>query len=74
MAGDGNAGGALCYISDLGKGLGPVALTRDGSYLAAMNPFDIPVERKELCKLAILVERNELPVKHLSPAIKHVIK
>lgn len=57
-----------------GQGLGPVALTRDGSYLAAMNLFDIPVERKELCKLAILVERNELPVKHLSPAIKHVIK
>jgi hypothetical protein len=42
---------ATCYISgDLGKGLGPVAQTRDGGYLAvaATNPFDIPVEEKEL--------------------------
>jgi hypothetical protein len=32
------------------------------------------VEQKELAKLAIPVERKELPVKHLSPAIKHAIK
>ncbi|TVU10378.1 hypothetical protein EJB05_43903, partial [Eragrostis curvula] len=44
---------ATCYISDLGKGLGHIVQTRDGGYLAAMNPFDIPVARKELPKLAM---------------------
>lgn len=44
-----------CYVSDLGKGLGPVVQTRDGGYLAATNPFDIPVARKELPKLAMLL-------------------
>ena len=32
------------------------------------------MEQKELAKLAIPVERKELPVKHLIPAIKHAIK
>jgi hypothetical protein len=27
--------------------------TRDGGYLAVMNPFDVPVARKELPKLAM---------------------
>lgn len=48
---------ATCYISDLGKGLSPVVQTRDGGYLAAMNPFDIPVERKELPKLAMQLSK-----------------
>ncbi|OQU89905.1 hypothetical protein SORBI_3002G291700 [Sorghum bicolor] len=48
---------ATCYISDLGKGLGPVVQTRDGGYLAATNPFDIPVERKELPKLAMQLSK-----------------
>ncbi|CAN6205099.1 unnamed protein product [Urochloa humidicola] len=46
-----------CYISDLGKGLGPVVQTRDGGYLAAMNPFDVPVERKDLPKLAMQLSK-----------------
>uniref|UniRef100_K4A1U5 C2 NT-type domain-containing protein n=1 Tax=Setaria italica TaxID=4555 RepID=K4A1U5_SETIT len=48
---------ATCYVSDLGKGLGPIVQTRDGGYLAAMNPFDIPVERKELPKLAMQLSK-----------------
>ncbi|KAJ1290735.1 hypothetical protein BS78_02G267700 [Paspalum vaginatum] len=48
---------ATCYLSDLGKGLGPVVQTREGGYLAAMNPFDIPVERKELPKLAMQLSK-----------------
>uniref|UniRef100_A0A0D9XGI8 C2 NT-type domain-containing protein n=1 Tax=Leersia perrieri TaxID=77586 RepID=A0A0D9XGI8_9ORYZ len=55
---DGDAGdGAACYVSDLGKGLGPIVQTRDGGYLAATNPFDIPVERKEQPKLAIQLSK-----------------
>ncbi|VAI35770.1 unnamed protein product [Triticum turgidum subsp. durum] len=46
-----------CYISDLGKGLGPIVQTRDGGYLAATNPFDIPVVRKELPKLAMQLSK-----------------
>ncbi|XP_039792458.1 protein PLASTID MOVEMENT IMPAIRED 1 isoform X2 [Panicum virgatum] len=53
----GSGDDATCYISDLGKGLGPVVQTRDGGYLAAMNPFDIPVERKELPKLAMQLSK-----------------
>ncbi|CAN6198852.1 unnamed protein product [Urochloa humidicola] len=55
----GNNHGAdeTCYISDLGKGLGPVVQTRDGGYLAAMNPFDIPVSRKDLPKLAMQLSK-----------------
>ncbi|KAL6656456.1 hypothetical protein ACP70R_007282 [Stipagrostis hirtigluma subsp. patula] len=48
-----SGGDESCYISDLGKGLGAVVQTRDGGYLAAMNPFDIPVARKEVPKLAM---------------------
>ncbi|KAF8700672.1 hypothetical protein HU200_034019 [Digitaria exilis] len=51
------ADAATCYISDLGKWLGPVVQTRDGGYLAAMNPFDLPVERKELPKLAMQLSK-----------------
>ncbi|CAL5062963.1 unnamed protein product [Urochloa decumbens] len=48
---------ATCYISDLGKVLGPVVQTRDGGYLAAMNPFDVPVLRKDLPKLAMQLSK-----------------
>uniref|UniRef100_A0ACD5YCQ2 Uncharacterized protein n=1 Tax=Avena sativa TaxID=4498 RepID=A0ACD5YCQ2_AVESA len=53
------SGGAdeSCFISDLGKGLGPIVQTRDGGYLAATNPFDIPVARKELPKLAMQLSK-----------------
>ncbi|XP_062194027.1 protein PLASTID MOVEMENT IMPAIRED 1 [Phragmites australis] len=53
----GSGADVSCYISDLGKGLGPIVQTRDGGYLAAMNPFDIPVERKELPKLAMQLSK-----------------
>ncbi|RLN35504.1 uncharacterized protein C2845_PM03G05790 [Panicum miliaceum] len=53
----GSGDDATCYISDLGKGLGPVVQTRDGGYLTSMNPFDIPVERKELPKLAMQLSK-----------------
>ncbi|KAK3132711.1 hypothetical protein QOZ80_6AG0526620 [Eleusine coracana subsp. coracana] len=49
----GGSSTASCYISDLGKNLGPIVQTRDGGYLAAMNPFDVPVAKKELPKLAM---------------------
>ncbi|GJM99494.1 hypothetical protein PR202_ga16596 [Eleusine coracana subsp. coracana] len=49
----GSSSTASCYISDLGKNLGPIVQTRDGGYLAAMNPFDVPVAKKELPKLAM---------------------
>uniref|UniRef100_A0A0E0M4B5 C2 NT-type domain-containing protein n=1 Tax=Oryza punctata TaxID=4537 RepID=A0A0E0M4B5_ORYPU len=54
---DSGAAAASCYISDLGKGLGPIVQTRDGGYLTATNPFDIPVERKELPKLAMQLSK-----------------
>ncbi|XP_078151380.1 plastid movement impaired1 [Carex rostrata] len=45
------------YISDLGKGLGPVVQTRDGGYLASMNPFDVEVEKKDMPKLAMQISK-----------------
>ncbi|CAN0913643.1 Protein PLASTID MOVEMENT IMPAIRED 1 [Linum grandiflorum] len=45
------------YISDLGKGLGCVVQTRDGGYLAAMNPLDAVVTRKETPKLAMQLSK-----------------
>ncbi|XP_058112737.1 protein PLASTID MOVEMENT IMPAIRED 1 isoform X2 [Magnolia sinica] len=45
------------YVSDLGKGLGSVVRTRDGGYLAAMNPFDVEVSRKEMPKLAMQISK-----------------
>ncbi|KAF8406732.1 hypothetical protein HHK36_008824 [Tetracentron sinense] len=45
------------FLPDLGKGLGSVVQTRDGGYLAAMNPFDIEVSRKETPKLAMQISR-----------------
>ncbi|KAG6591202.1 Protein PLASTID MOVEMENT IMPAIRED 1, partial [Cucurbita argyrosperma subsp. sororia] len=45
------------YLSDLGKGLGCVVQTKDGSYLAAMNPLNTPVSRKETPKLAMQISK-----------------
>lgn len=45
------------YISDLGKGLGPVVQTRDGGYLASMNPFDVEVGKKDVPKLAMQISK-----------------
>lgn len=45
------------YISDLGKGLGSVVQTRDGGFLAATNPFDVEVARKDPPKLAMQLSK-----------------
>ncbi|MCL7035411.1 hypothetical protein MKW94_023701 [Papaver nudicaule] len=45
------------YLSDLGKGLGCIVQTRDGGYLAAMNPFDHEVSKKETPKLAMQMSK-----------------
>ncbi|KAI3966551.1 hypothetical protein MKW92_052683 [Papaver armeniacum] len=45
------------YLSDLGKGLGCVVQTRDGGYLASMNPFDQEVSKKETPKLAMQMSK-----------------
>uniref|UniRef100_A0A2P2IYV9 C2 NT-type domain-containing protein n=1 Tax=Rhizophora mucronata TaxID=61149 RepID=A0A2P2IYV9_RHIMU len=45
------------YVSDLGKGLGCVVQTRDGGYLAAMNPIDAVVARKDTPKLAMQLSK-----------------
>ena len=45
------------YLPDLGKGLGCVIQTRDGGYLASMNPLDVAMARKEAPKLAMQMSR-----------------
>ncbi|WCJ44753.1 Protein PLASTID MOVEMENT IMPAIRED 1 [Euphorbia peplus] len=45
------------YLSDLGKGLGCVVQTRNGGYLAAMNPLDTLVSRKDPPKLAMQLSK-----------------
>ncbi|XP_022766633.1 protein PLASTID MOVEMENT IMPAIRED 1 [Durio zibethinus] len=45
------------YLPDLGKGLGCVVQTRDGGYLAAMNPSDSLVARKDTLKLAMQMSK-----------------
>ncbi|OVA01085.1 EEIG1/EHBP1 N-terminal domain [Macleaya cordata] len=45
------------YLPDLGKGLGCIVQTRDGGYLASMNPLDIEVVRKETPKLAMQISK-----------------
>jgi hypothetical protein len=56
--GSSNADTTTCCVSDLGKALGPVVQTRDGGYLAAMNPFDVPVMRKKLPKLIMHLSKS----------------
>lgn len=48
---------AMVFVPDLGKGLGCVVQTKDGGYLAAVNPFDVEVPRKETPKLAMQLSR-----------------
>ncbi|PIN09960.1 hypothetical protein CDL12_17455 [Handroanthus impetiginosus] len=45
------------FLPDLGKGLGCVVQTRNGGYLAAMNPLDIVVGRKNTPKLAMQISK-----------------
>lgn len=45
------------FIPDLGKGLGCVVQTRDGGYLAAMNPLDTEVIRRDTPKLAMQISK-----------------
>ncbi|XP_077246941.1 plastid movement impaired1 isoform X2 [Tasmannia lanceolata] len=45
------------FVADLGKALGSVVQTRDGGYLAAMNPFDVEVLRKDTPKLAMQISK-----------------
>ncbi|XP_057503398.1 protein PLASTID MOVEMENT IMPAIRED 1 [Actinidia eriantha] len=45
------------FIPDLGKGLGCVVQTRDGGYLAAMNPLDTAVAKKDTPKLAMQISK-----------------
>ncbi|KAJ8762122.1 hypothetical protein K2173_007272 [Erythroxylum novogranatense] len=45
------------YLSDLGKSLGCVVQTRDGGYLAAANPLDTIVARKDTPKLAMQLSK-----------------
>ncbi|KAJ6939916.1 hypothetical protein NC651_006162 [Populus alba x Populus x berolinensis] len=45
------------YLSDLGKGLGCLVQTRDGGYLAATNPLDSVVSRKDTPKLAMQLSK-----------------
>ncbi|KAM6584707.1 hypothetical protein CsatB_011709 [Cannabis sativa] len=45
------------YLPDLGKNLGCIIQTRDGGYLAAMNPLDTEISRKETPKLAMQISR-----------------
>ncbi|XP_043712869.1 protein PLASTID MOVEMENT IMPAIRED 1 isoform X2 [Telopea speciosissima] len=54
------------FLSDLGKGLGSVVQTRDGGYLAAMNPFNNEVTRKETPKLAMQISKPLILPSHKS--------
>jgi ribosomal protein L21E len=54
------------YLPDLGKGLGCVVQTRDGGYLAAMNPLDTEVERKDTPKLAMQISKPFVLQSHQS--------
>ncbi|KAL0366511.1 UNVERIFIED_CONTAM: protein PLASTID MOVEMENT IMPAIRED 1 [Sesamum radiatum] len=45
------------FLPDLGKGLGCIVQTRNGGYLAAMNPLDTVVARKDTPKLAMQMSK-----------------
>nr|KYP61465.1 hypothetical protein KK1_015955 [Cajanus cajan] len=59
-------GESKVYLPDLGKGLGCVVQTRDGGYLASMNPLDIAVSRKDSPKLAMQMSRPFVLASHES--------
>uniref|UniRef100_A0A2N9EWA8 C2 NT-type domain-containing protein n=1 Tax=Fagus sylvatica TaxID=28930 RepID=A0A2N9EWA8_FAGSY len=54
------------YLPDLGKGLGCVVQTRNGGYLAAMNPLDTEVARKDVPKLAMQISKPFVLASHQS--------
>lgn len=45
------------YLPDLGKGLGCVVQTKFGGYLAAMNPLDATMSRRDTPKLAMQLSK-----------------
>ncbi|RXH75977.1 hypothetical protein DVH24_042764 [Malus domestica] len=49
---------AEVFLPDLGKSLGCVVQTRDGGYLASMNPFDTLVARKDTPKLSMQISKS----------------
>ncbi|GMH04739.1 hypothetical protein Nepgr_006579 [Nepenthes gracilis] len=54
------------FLPDLGKGLGCVVQTRTGGYLAAMNPSDVPMERRDTPKLAMQMSKPFILTSHKS--------
>ncbi|KDP36752.1 hypothetical protein JCGZ_08043 [Jatropha curcas] len=54
------------YLSELGKGLGCIVQTKNGGYLAAMNPLDTVVERKDTPKLAMQLSKPIIIPSHKS--------
>ncbi|KAM2554972.1 hypothetical protein TB2_019052 [Malus domestica] len=48
---------AEVFLPDLGKSLGCVVQTRDGGYLASINPFDTLVARKDTPKLSMQISK-----------------
>lgn len=59
-------GESKVYLPDLGKGLGCVVQTRDGGYLASMNPLDNAVARKDTPKLAMQMSKPFVLASHQS--------
>ncbi|KAL3514889.1 hypothetical protein ACH5RR_027606 [Cinchona calisaya] len=55
--GDSEEAESKAYIPDLGKGLGCIVQTRNGGYLAAMNPLDTEVARNDTPKLAMQISK-----------------
>ncbi|CAN6464024.1 unnamed protein product [Victoria cruziana] len=48
----------LVFLPDLGKGLGSVVQTRDGGFLAAANPLNVAISRKDHPELAVQVTKQ----------------
>ncbi|XP_058732450.1 protein PLASTID MOVEMENT IMPAIRED 1-like [Vicia villosa] len=61
-----DGGESKVYLSELGKGLGCVVKTRDGGYLASMNPLDVAVARKDTPKLAMQMSKPYVLASHES--------
>ncbi|KAL9238073.1 hypothetical protein vseg_012548 [Gypsophila vaccaria] len=45
------------FVPDLGKGLGCVVQTKNGGFLAALNPLNVEIPRKETPKLAMQISK-----------------
>ncbi|KAM3286983.1 protein PLASTID MOVEMENT IMPAIRED 1 [Capsicum chacoense] len=54
---DSGKGKSGVFIPDLAKGLGCVVQTRNGGFLAAMNPLNTTVLRKDTAKLAMQISK-----------------